>query len=136
VDHHEADHQRVDPVLGRETEGDGCNDRHSTGADRPHGGEQGGDAEHDPRDGRHLAADGAHSLLDQPVDRPVVLGDREQVRDPDQCEEQVAGEAGEDVLGGQIGHQRADEEGAGEGEHAHVDRADRGDHEHQRERQD
>ena len=91
--------------------------------------------EHDPWDRRDPAAHGTDGELDQPVDGAVVLRQREQVGDADQGQEQAAREAGDDVLGRHAGHQRADQERAHEGEHAHVDGQDRGDDEHRAQRE-
>ena len=63
-----------------------------------------------PRDRGRAAADGPHRGMHQPVDRAVVRRDREQERDPDEDHEQVAGEAGEDVVLGDP-HRRAHREG-------------------------
>ena len=136
VHHHQAHQQRIDAVLGGEAERDRRDDRHRRRADRAHGREQRGDEEHDPRDGGDAPAHRAHRQLDQPVDRAVVLRQREQVGDADQREEQVGREAAHDGLGVHAGHQRADEEGADEGDHAHVDRQHGGQHEHADQRVD
>jgi hypothetical protein len=52
-------------------------------------------------DQRHPPADRAHRGMHQPVDRAVVVRDREQAGDADEDDEQVAREAREDVV---LGH--------------------------------
>jgi hypothetical protein len=136
MDHHEPHQQRADLVLGREAEGDGGDDGHGAGADRPDGGEHGGQREHDPGDRADSSPNGPHRQLHQPVDGAVVLRHREQVGDPDQGEEQVAGEPGDDVVGGLVGDQGADQEGPRERQDPDVDRQQGGDHEDQPEDQD
>ena len=79
----------LDPVLGREAQGDGRDDGDRSRADRTHRGECGGQEEHDPRDGRHPPPHSAYGERDDPVDGAVVLRDREQVGDPHQSEEQL-----------------------------------------------
>jgi hypothetical protein len=135
VDDHEAHEQRVDPELDREAERDRGDDRDRPGAHGADGGEHRGDPEHDPGHGRDPAPDRAQGELDQQADGAVVLGDGEQVGDPDQGEEEVGRESADDVVSRQVGEQRPDQEGADEGEHPDVDRQDRCDHKHQDERQ-
>ena len=64
--------------------------------------------------------------MHEPVHGAVVVGDREQVGDADEDDEQVAGEAGEDRVlvdaDGGADHERGDD-----AEQAHVDRAQRAD---------
>jgi hypothetical protein len=67
---------------------------------------------------------------------PLFCAHREQVGDPDQGEEQVAGEPGDDVVGGLVGDQGADQEGSRERQHPDVDRQQGGDHKDQPEDQD
>ena len=61
-------------------------------------------------------------LADEPVDRAVVLCDREQVGDADQRDEQVTRKAGKDARGGHVDVQTSDNEGHDERQRAHVDR--------------
>ena len=114
MDHQQAHEQWADLVLGREAERDRGDDRNRAGATAPTG-ECGRNGEGVPRDRRDSAAHRAHRHLDQPVDRVVVLRERKQ-GSPNQGQEQPARKAGDDLLGGHAGHQRADQERAHEGE--------------------
>ena len=126
VDDHQAHQDRVDLVADGEAERDRRDDRHRRGDDRADRGQHRGDREHHPRDQRDAPADRAHRGVHEPVDGAVVVRDREQVGDADQDDEQVAREAGEDVvLGDPDG--AADDERGGDAEQAHVDRAQRAD---------
>jgi hypothetical protein len=73
--------------------------------------------------------------VDEPVDRPVLGRDPEQQRDPDQDHEQVAREAGEDVV---LRHPQrgADAERGHDAEHPHVDPHRGGDEEHHHQHED
>jgi hypothetical protein len=73
---------------------------------------------------RDRGDDGDRPGTDGP-DRGEHGGQREQVRDPDQGEEQVAREPGDDVVGGLACDQGADQEGRRERQHPDVDRQDR-----------
>jgi hypothetical protein len=130
VHDHEPHEQRIDAVLGGKAERDRRDDGHRRRADRTHRREQRGDQEHDPRNGGNASAHGAHRQPDEPVDGAVVLRQRKQVGDAHQREKQVGGKAAHDRLRVHAGHQRADQEGADEGDHAHVDGQHRGQHEH------
>ena len=97
VDDHQAHQHRVDLVR------DGEPERRSARRSRPPPGtteptmvSTAVTREHHPRDHRHAAADAADRGVHEPVDGAVVVGDREQVGDADEDDEQVAGEAGED----------------------------------------
>jgi hypothetical protein len=96
-------------TLRTVAERDRRDDRHRRRHHRADGGQDGGDAEHDPRDQRHPPAHGAHRGVHQPVDGAVVVGDREQVGDTDEDDEQITREAGEDVVLGDP-HRAADDE--------------------------
>jgi hypothetical protein len=72
----------------------------------------------------------------QPVGGAVGPRDREQIRDADEDDEQVPGEAGEDAVRVEVGDELAHREGGGEGERAHVDGARGGDDEHHDEDED
>jgi hypothetical protein len=106
------------------------------GGERADRREHRGDEEHDPRDGGDVAADELHGAADQQVDGSVVLGDREQVGDPDQGQHQLGRKAGQDFVGAQSDRQRADEERGHEGQRPHVDGQERRDREDHDERQD
>ena len=54
--------------------------------------------EHHPRDQRHAPADRLDRGSDDEVDGAVVLGDGEEVGDPDQGEDEVTADATEDLL--------------------------------------
>jgi hypothetical protein len=82
-----------------------------------------------------VSSDTADGELDQPVDGPVGLGDGEQEGDPDEHDEDVAGEPGEDVVGGQPGGEHADQESSRERERPHVDGERRRDDEDDNENQ-
>ena len=114
-------------------ERDRGNDRDGAGTDRADRRQDGGDPEHDPRDRGNPTPHSLNGQPDEPVDRAVVLGDGEEESDADQGQEQAAGKAGDDGAGGLARHQGSDQEGADERQHAHVDRQDRGDHEHRNE---
>ena len=94
----------------------------AAGTTAPSGGEQAGDGKHHPWDQRDPAADRVHGDVDQPVDGAVVLGDREEESHPDEDEEQVAREAGNDVVGGLAGDRGPDDERCDERERTHVNR--------------
>jgi len=79
---------------------------------------------------------GPHRQFHQPIHGAVVLRHREQVSNPDQGEEQVAGEPGDDVVSGLVGDQGANQEGSRERQHPNVDRQQGGDHEDQPEHKD
>jgi hypothetical protein len=95
------------------------------GTDGPDRGEHGGQREHDPGHRANPPANGPHRQLHQPVHGAVVLRHCEQVRDPDQGEEQVAREPGDDVVGGLACDQGADQEGRRERQPPDIDRQDR-----------
>jgi hypothetical protein len=73
-----------------------------------------------------------HRPLHEQVDRPVVLGEREQVRQPDQQQEQIAREASgqlavaddaqDDLVGGEVHREGADQEGRHQHQRPEVDR--------------
>ena len=136
VHDHQAHQQRRDLVAEGEAERDRGDDRDGARADRADRGQERRDAEHDPRDRGDAALHRAHREADQPVDGAVVLRQREQPGDADEGQEQAAGKAVDDLGGLLAGEERADEEGADEGEHAHVDGPDRRHHEHGDERVD
>ncbi len=98
VDDQQAHQHRVDPVPPREGQADRGDDRDRRGDDGAERGEDRDDDEHHPRDQRDPTADEPHRGLHEPVDRPVVLGDREQVRDADEDDEQVRREVGEHLV--------------------------------------
>ena len=101
------------PELHRETEGNGRDDGHRGRAHRSDRSQHTGDGEHDPRDRAHAAADRPHRQVHQPGDRPIALGDGEQVCDAYQDDEDVAREHAEDVVRGHVGGERADQERGG-----------------------
>ena len=108
-DHH-AHQQRVDAELHRESEGDRGDDRNRRRADRTDGRQQGGDGEHDPRNGADPPSHGSHRELHEPVHGSVALGEREQVGDAHEHYEDVAREHPEDVVGRHVGGESADQE--------------------------
>ena len=136
MDHHHAHEQWVDPVSRREAERDRRDDRDGGRAERAEGRQQAGDPEHHPRDEGHPPAYQSHGAAHHQVDGAVVLGDREQVRDTDQGQEQVARETGDDVVGLHPDGEGADQEGGDEPKRAHVDGQQRGRNEHRDEGQD
>ena len=69
-------------------------------------------------------------LLDQPVDRSVILGNGKQVGNADERQKEIAGETGEDIVGCHSHDQRTDDEGCGKGQRTHVDWQDRCNNEH------
>ena len=131
MDDHQAHQQRVDMVSEGKAQRDGRHDRHRAGADCAHGGQQRGNAEHDPGNRPDAALDRAHRHAHQPVDRAVVLRQGEQPGDAHQGQEQPAGKARKDVLGRLRGQQRADQKGPDKGQNAHVYRPDGRHDEHQ-----
>ena len=135
--HHEEPHQQgADLVLEGKAQRDRRDDRHRRRADRADCGERRGNEEHDPRNRRHPSPDRPHRAPDQPVDRAVVLGQCEEIRDPDQRQKQLTGEETDDRLGAEASQQGSDQKGADEGEHAHIDRQSGGNHEHRHQRVD
>jgi hypothetical protein len=131
-----AHHQRVDLVLAGEAQRDRADDRaggRTGGADR---GQQRGDREHHPRDQRDPAADGPDRRSDDQVHGAVVLGDREQIGDTDQRQDQVAADAAEDLALAQVEGEHADQPRGDVRQRAHVDRQQRADHEQGDQRQD
>ncbi len=136
VHHHRAHQERADPVSRREAQCDRGDDRDRGRADRADRRERAGQREHHPGDERHPTPHEADGGVHQPVGGAVGAGDREEVRDTDQDDEQVTGEAGEDAVRVEIGDETADPEGRGEGERAHVDGTGGGDDEHHDEDED
>ena len=134
--HHQAHQQRADVIAEGKAQGDGRHNGDRAGADRAHRRQQRRNPEHDPGDRADPALDRTHGHAHQPVDRAVVLRQGEQPGDADQGQEQPARKAGDDILGGLRGQQRADQKGADKGQDAHVDRPDGRDHEHQHQRID
>ena len=130
MDHHEAHQQRRDLVAEGEAEGDRGDDGDGARAHRADRGQQRRDQEHDPWDRGEAALHGANREADQPVDGAVVLRQREEPGNADERQEQASGEAVDDLGGLLAGKERADEEGADEGKHAHVDGPERRDDEH------
>ncbi|MCY1238658.1 hypothetical protein D9M72_514100 [compost metagenome] len=109
-------------MLGREAERNRRDDGDCRGRKCADGRDDRGDREHDPRDQGHLAADHPNSAPDHQVDGAVVLRYGKQVGDADNRQKQTAGEVGQDVIGGHPQHNRTEQEGADEGQCAHVER--------------
>jgi hypothetical protein len=121
--HDEHAHQQgVDLVAAGEAEGDRADDGAGGRAGRTDGGEHTGHREHHPRDQHDASPDGVHRLAHDQVHGAVVLGDREQVGDADQGEDQVAADAADDLLLVETEGVHADQPSGDEGECTHVDR--------------
>jgi hypothetical protein len=136
VHDHQAHEQGVDAVLRGEPEGDRGDDGHGGRAHRSDRGQDGRDAEHDPGDRDDAPADAAYGQPDEPVHRPVLLGDGEEVGDADQRQEQITGKAREDVVRGQVRDVDADQERRREGDRPHVHRQQGGHDEHRHQHED
>ena len=135
VDHHHAHHQHVDAVAAGEAQSDGADDRAGRGAGGADGGQHGGDGEHHPGDQRHPAADRPYRGSHDQVDGAVVAGDGEQVGDPDEGQDEVAVDPGDDLPFGQAEGVHPDEPGGDEAERPHVDRQHGADDEQRDERE-
>jgi hypothetical protein len=129
MNHHQSHQERMNAVLLRKAQGYRRDDRDSAGTHCADAREQRRDEEHHPGNGCRVAAHAADGLTNQPVDRAVVLRDREQVGDADQRDEQVTRKARQDVGGRHVDVQAADDEGHDERQCTHVDRQRRPDHE-------
>jgi hypothetical protein len=106
-----------------EGQADRSDDGHRGGDHGAERGEDRDDDEHHPRDERHPAPHHPDRGLHQPVDRPVVLGDGEQVGDADEDDEQVRREVGQHLVGNLLAdHEAAEDEQGHESQRAHVHR--------------
>ena len=103
----------------------------AAGLTRAHGGDGRAHREHRPRHEGHSSSDRADCRVNDPVDRAVVSGQREQVGDADQDDEEAGREAVEDLAGIDGEDQCPDDEGSHQGERTHVHRPHGGYDEHQ-----
>ena len=127
---HKAHQHRTDSVPVGKAHRNGCQDRHGAGTDGADGRQQRCDKEHHPRDYGDAPTGNLDAVMHEQIDRAVALGDREEIGDADQRDEEIAGKAREDLCRGHIDKQRAHDESGGESERAHIDRHCRGDDEH------
>lgn len=93
-------------------------------------GDDGGDEEHHPGDQADASTHQPDGAFDQPVDGAVDLRDGEEVGDGDERQEQITRKARKNIGGFHADGHGAEQEGAGKGERAHVDRLDRRNDEH------
>ena len=122
MNHHESHQQRMNAVLLRQAQRYRRDDRDGAGLTAPT--LVSGAVTKNITQGMaavwpRTRADG---LTHEPVDRAVVLCDREQVSDADQRNEQVTWKARQDVGGRHVDEQASDDEGHDQRKRAHVDR--------------
>lgn len=96
MDDEQAGHERVEPVVAGEAQGQRRDDR--DGEERTEGDQPGGEEEEDPGRERHIAAHQPHAPVHQHVDGAVVLGELEEIGETHERDEQVDRKARERVL--------------------------------------